>query len=141
MAKQKRKMKIVLVTVRDKAKQFGCDPSYLNRVISESKTVNSVPCKRASDGKTVGALSVQDWAKLKKEKPSLDAKPKAKNEVTLTEAAKVLGVGNSQMRKLIQKHLGKIKYRKVGRTRVVICVTKKELTTLQKKTGRPLPVV
>ena len=125
-----------LITLRDLAKKLNKDVSFI-RKSAEALKLNMQQVQRKDDGKIVGAITLQDCAKLLKAKSTLSSRPLGKSDVTLSDVADAVRVDTSYALRLIKKYNLKLFYRKVKGTRSVNCISKTDLSILKKKTGRP----
>ena len=112
--------------------------AYISKLIkvNKVKTINA----RRRNGRPCKAILLSDWVKLVQEITSLASKPLSNKDVTLEQAAKILSMDKSNLRKLIVSLNLKIKYRSTGKTRAITCITKEELGKVKAERGE-LPIV
>jgi len=136
------KKKEEFISVPDIAELYGCDPSYLRKMLKKNKIKTKI-VRRASDNKRVSVVSDEDHQKLIDLQANLTAEKLKKAEITVGDACKKLGFGNDQMSNFTRwcRSLG-IEYteRKVnGRTQKTlkkkdfdkICSLRKAIVTLE----------
>ena len=130
-----------LISLPQIYEKLNKDQAYISRLMKENK-IKTILARR-KNGKLCKAISLEDWAKLLKDKPSLNSKPLTKKDVTLLEAAKILNMDQSNLRKMIVNLNIPIKYRSTGKARVLNCITKKQFKKVQEIVGQKtdLPIV
>ena len=119
--------------------KYKKDQAYISKLI-KTKKVKTIDARR-KNGRLCKAILLADWEKLMKDIPSLDSKPLSNKDVTLEQAAKILSMDKSNLRKLIVSLNINIKYRSTGKARVLTCITKEELGKVKEERKDDLPIV
>lgn len=118
-----------LKAVSTMADDLGVDLSYLAKVVRESK-VKTTRCRK--NGHSVRALTLEQWASLMKEKPTLQAQDLGKNEITVVEAAEKMDMDVSNLRKTIKRLNLEAPLRRAG-GRATPAISKAVFATLKKR--------
>ena len=112
--------------------------AYISKLIKVNK-VKTIDARR-KNGRPCKAILLSDWTKLVEEIPSLASKPLSNKDITLEQAAKILSMDKSNLRKLIVSLNINLKYRTTGKARAITCITKKEFQKVKSIKGE-LPIV